>query len=120
MTDPDAPSRKEPKWREWVHWGVINLSATGSDGEEVIQYIGSGPPKDTGHHRYCFLLFEHQDKVKSERPILVNTNGEGRGGWSVHKFAKELGIDHKLVDVTYFLAEYDDYVPILYKKLSGK
>jgi len=74
MTDPDAPSRKDPKWREWVHWGVINLSATGSDGEEVIQYIGSGPPKDTGYHRYCFLLFEHKDKVKSERPILVNTN----------------------------------------------
>ncbi|KRT86697.1 hypothetical protein AMK59_307, partial [Oryctes borbonicus] len=25
MTDPDAPSRKEPKFREWHHWLVGNI-----------------------------------------------------------------------------------------------
>lgn len=25
MTDPDAPSRKNPKFREWHHWLVVNV-----------------------------------------------------------------------------------------------
>ena len=25
MTDPDAPSRKDQKFGEWYHWGVINV-----------------------------------------------------------------------------------------------
>ena len=25
MTDPDAPSRQEPKFREWHHWLVVNI-----------------------------------------------------------------------------------------------
>ena len=25
MTDPDAPSRKDPKFREWHHWLVVNI-----------------------------------------------------------------------------------------------
>lgn len=46
MTDPDAPSRKEPKFREWHHWLVVNIP--GNDvkkGETLSEYVGSGPPK---------------------------------------------------------------------------
>ena len=25
MTDPDAPSRADPKFREWHHWLVVNI-----------------------------------------------------------------------------------------------
>ena len=25
MTDPDAPSRKDPKYREWHHFLVVNM-----------------------------------------------------------------------------------------------
>lgn len=27
MTDPDAPSRQNPKYREWHHWLVVNIPA---------------------------------------------------------------------------------------------
>ncbi len=25
MTDPDAPSRAQPEFREWHHWLVVNI-----------------------------------------------------------------------------------------------
>ena len=49
--DPDAPSRKEPKFREWHHWLVGNIpGADVSKGETLSEYVGSGPPPGTGKH----------------------------------------------------------------------
>jgi len=49
MTDPDAPSRKTPQFREWYHWGVVNIRGGDvSSGETVAEYVGAGPPKGTG------------------------------------------------------------------------
>lgn len=46
MTDPDAPSRKEPIRREFRHWLVVNIPGNDvKNGETVFEYIGSGPPK---------------------------------------------------------------------------
>lgn len=46
MTDPDAPSRQEPKFREWHHWLVVNIPGNDiSKGETLSEYVGSGPPK---------------------------------------------------------------------------
>ena len=54
--DPDAPSRSDPKWGEWRHWMVFNIpGAHLAKGQEWWTYIGAGPPKDTGLHRYIFL-----------------------------------------------------------------
>lgn len=50
--------------REWVHWVRVNipgdnLPCDGKDGgEDLKAYVGSGPPKDTGLHRYVFLVFK--------------------------------------------------------------
>ena len=47
--DPDAPSRKEPKFREWHHWLVVNIPGQDvSKGETLSEYVGSGPPEGTG------------------------------------------------------------------------
>ena len=44
MTDPDAPSRSNPKFREWHHWLVVNISGSEvASGETLSEYIGSGP-----------------------------------------------------------------------------
>ena len=46
MTDPDAPSRMEPTFREFRHWLVVNIPGNDiENGETVMEYIGSGPPK---------------------------------------------------------------------------
>lgn len=82
LTDPDAPSRKEPKWSEFCHWIAIspywkNANIGELDGDcsessliqkptpdreidlldEIIEYKPPAPPKNTGKHRYVFLAF---------------------------------------------------------------
>lgn len=90
MIDPDAPSRSDPKLREWVHWLVINISDDGKveEGDEVIEYIGSKPPKRTGYHRYIFALFEQSEKIKYEEEKL-SVSANDRGNWSVKDFMKK-------------------------------
>lgn len=64
MTDPDAPSRIEPTYREFKHWVVVNIP--GSDvekGENLAEFVGSGPPMGTGLHRYVFLVYEQPRKL---------------------------------------------------------
>ena len=56
IPDPDAPSRQDPKWAEWRHWLVVNIPGTAvAQGEAISTYVGAGPPKVTGLHRYIFL-----------------------------------------------------------------
>jgi len=62
MTDPDAPSREDPKWSEFCHWissdiklpsvESIVLARTFEDStakgkKEVIEYMGPAPPDST-------------------------------------------------------------------------
>ncbi|KAL2020595.1 hypothetical protein VTK56DRAFT_8183 [Thermocarpiscus australiensis] len=76
LTDPDAPSRHDPKWAEFCHWiasGALKPDAAGraggasedpdgcvqrlSDLDEVMPYKPPAPPAKTGKHRYVFLAF---------------------------------------------------------------
>jgi len=53
LTDPDAPSRANPVRREFRHWLVGNIPGDKLDqGETLTEYVGSGPPKDTGKVEY--------------------------------------------------------------------
>lgn len=59
MTDPDATSRTNPDLREIRHWLVMNIPECAIGlGDEVIEFIGSGPQKSTGLHRYVFLVYK--------------------------------------------------------------
>lgn len=51
LTDPDAPSRKDPKFREWHHFLVTNMKGNNvGSGTVLSDYVGSGPPKGTGRY----------------------------------------------------------------------
>ena len=39
MLDPDAPSPHDPKFRNWLHWMVINIPGALADKSTVIQSI---------------------------------------------------------------------------------
>ncbi|XP_013145989.1 PREDICTED: protein D3-like isoform X1 [Papilio polytes] len=119
MTDPDAPSRKEPTFREWHHWLVGNVPGCDvSAGEVLSAYVGAGPPPDTGLHRYVFLVYKQPGKLTFDEPRLPNTSDKGRAKFSINKFATKynLGIP---VAGDFFQAKYDDYVPLLYKQLGN-
>lgn len=64
MVDPDLPSRRDPKFREWNHWLVVNIHGNDIEtGNVLIDYIPPGPPKSTGLHRYVFLVFKQTEKI---------------------------------------------------------
>lgn len=120
LTDPDAPSRAEPIYREWNHWLVANIP--GNDiaaGETLSEYIGSAPPSGTGFHRYVFLVYKQSaGQLEFSEPRLTNRSADKRGKFSMKAFAEKynLGIP---VAGNFFLAEYDDYVPEVYKQLGA-
>ncbi|KXX73637.1 Carboxypeptidase Y inhibitor [Madurella mycetomatis] len=113
LTDPDAPSRNDPKWSEFCHW-IVSATLepfprdsggchTHSRGlailDEVMPYKPPGPPEKTGKHRYVFLAFVpsngttdrlHLSKPSGRRHWGYDTNeGETKG---VREWAEENGL----------------------------
>lgn len=118
MVDPDAPSRKDPKFREVLHYLVANIPGNDvSKGETLAEYIGSGPPKDTGLHRYVFLVY-HQTKGRLQSDIKISDHSRvGRTSFSIRKFAKDNDLGEPIA-ANFYQAQYDDYVPTLHAQLS--
>jgi phosphatidylethanolamine-binding protein (PEBP) family uncharacterized protein len=59
FTDPDAPSREMPAFREFIHWMVVDIpgaSGSAADGTTVAGYVGPAPPARSGMHRYAMFL----------------------------------------------------------------
>lgn len=71
LTDPDAPSRDDPKWSEMCHWIATGLAISDdsdsscsssltlslADLDELMPYYPPGPPEKTGKHRYVLFVF---------------------------------------------------------------
>ncbi|XP_077417343.1 phosphatidylethanolamine-binding protein 1 [Vanacampus margaritifer] len=120
LTDPDAPSRKNPKFREWHHFLVVNMKGNEpSSGDVLSDYVGSGPPKGTGLHRYVWLVYSQAGALSCSERVLGNRSGDGRGQFSVGAFRRKYGLSAP-VAATCYQAEWDDYVPKLYQQLAGK
>jgi len=127
LTDPDARDREKHEFREWIHFVKINVK--GSDltnsGDVMIEYVGSGPPKGSGLHRYVWLVYEQPNggqidvaKCGQKKLIAAGGNGEGRRSWKARNFVKHNKLG-PLVAGTYYNAQYDDFVPTLYAWLQG-
>ncbi|XP_013784276.1 protein D3-like [Limulus polyphemus] len=119
MTDPDAPSRQNPKFREWHHWLVVNIPGSEVDkGEVMSQYIGSGPPKGTGLHRYIFVVYKQPGHLNPTEKRLSNNSGQHRGNFKIRDFAKKYNLGQPVAG-NFYQAQWDDYVPKLYEQLSN-
>ncbi|XP_078492357.1 protein D2 [Ciona intestinalis] len=116
MTDPDAPSRAEPKFREWYHWGVVNVPGTNiKEGQVVAEYVGAGPPEGTDLHRYVFLVYEQNGKVETSDKIGMVM--KGRDTQKIRDIANKYKLG-RLVAAACFQAQHDDYVPLMYAKFQ--
>ncbi|KAI9792482.1 MAG: hypothetical protein M1835_007848 [Candelina submexicana] len=116
LTDPDAPSRDDPKWSEMCHWIATNVPLTTStsdnaadmDGgqsagmqtvakglKEVVEYLGPSPPPKTGKHRYVFIVFEPADG-KSDTNLTAPEDrkhwGTGKARHGIRQWAGENGL----------------------------
>ncbi|KAK7791191.1 hypothetical protein R5R35_005394 [Gryllus longicercus] len=121
MTDPDAPSRATPTNREFLHWLVGNVP--GGDvarGEVLAEYVGSGPPLGTGLHRYVLLVFRQPGRMEfDDEPRRNATSRIGRPRFSVQHFADRFALEQPAVAGTYYLAQWDDYVPTLHAQFTS-
>lgn len=70
MTDLDASSRANPELREIRHWLVMNIPGCSiEDGDEIIEFIGSGAQRGTDLHRYVYLVYKQQNgKIAHNEP----------------------------------------------------
>ncbi|KAF9115724.1 hypothetical protein BGX27_006671 [Mortierella sp. AM989] len=108
MTDPDAPSRSNPKMREYRHWVLSNLSGSSdfqpanvSQGTVVTPYMGPAPPSGSGPHRYIFLLYKQTPST--DISALSSSLNSDRAGFKAKQFTSQAGLE--LVGANYFFAE---------------
>ncbi|XP_032526487.2 protein D3-like [Danaus plexippus] len=118
FTDPDNYDGPELVYREWHHWLVVNIP--GSDvaqGDVLSGYIGSGPPEGTGIHRYVYILYKQPGKLVFDEKRLGNKSIDGRAAFSTKKFAEKYNLGAPVAG-NFYRAQFDDYVPLLYKSLG--
>lgn len=119
MNDPDAPSREDPKFGEWHHWMVGNISGNDvSSGDVIAAFVGSGPPPNTGLHRYVFVVYKQQGREAFEGlPRIPNTSADKRAKTKVRDIVAKYNLG-PLVAGNFYFAEFDDYCPKLYKQMG--
>merc|ERR1712087_136620 len=94
MTDPDAPSKELPLFREFIHWVVTEVPLEGDTlvvekGNTCVPWVGFAPPCKSGFHRYVFLVYKQvvADPAKGLTAALGS-----RGGKKAALAAKEAGL----------------------------
>ncbi|USP76915.1 Carboxypeptidase Y inhibitor [Curvularia clavata] len=116
LTDPDAPSRDNPKWSEMCHWIASNASVTQDtfsilplpefglsehhesteELTDIMPYKPPGPPPKTGKHRYVFLVFAPKngttEPLYPSKPQDRKHWGTGKEGGGVREWATENGL----------------------------
>ncbi|KAH7379236.1 phosphatidylethanolamine-binding protein [Phaeosphaeria sp. MPI-PUGE-AT-0046c] len=116
LTDPDAPSRDDPKWSEMCHWIATNVTLSPSDNsysilplpefgltttshaspDDVVEYKPPGPPKKTGKHRYVFIVFAPRNGTSEtlwlEKPGERKHWGTGKERGGVRDWAGRNGL----------------------------
>lgn len=124
LTDPDAPSRRNPKWSEMCHWiaalstPVTSPSVSSSSVSfempqymeigspmDILPYKAPGPPPQTGYHRYVFLLFSG-DNSNLTVPTDRKNWGMGKKGKGVKQWAKSQGL--QVVGANFFYARHKE------------
>jgi len=108
LTDPDAISREQPIFREFVHFAALNVKATvinaNSCGDVALEYAGPAPPYNSGLHRYVWLIYSQEELMDTE-PLTKYL--DGRGGKKVNGWAKDNGLT--LVAANVFESQWDEH-----------
>ncbi|KAI9746067.1 MAG: hypothetical protein M1818_000748 [Claussenomyces sp. TS43310] len=110
LTDPDAPSRKKPKWSEMCHWIAVGGRADGEQGS-LVDYKPPGPPPGTGKHRYVFVLLKGDTSSLTEPSDRQHWGfgkpggKKGRKTHGVQDWADREGLE--IVGANWFEAEHE-------------
>ncbi|MCL6384591.1 hypothetical protein EXT61_23725, partial [Pectobacterium parmentieri] len=97
MTDPDAPSKQDPKFGEWRHWVTtgVKLPKAGSGVTFAAKtkpastpYEPPAPPPGSGPHRYVVLMFQEPEGFTiPPDAVECKADLDSRPKWNAMKFA---------------------------------
>lgn len=77
--------------------------------------VGAVPRKNTGLHRYVFLLFEQKGGRREFKETFITSRDATRTRFSVREFMARYHFTQP-VAVNFFYAKYDESVPALLNK----
>ncbi|RXG59213.1 39S ribosomal protein L38, mitochondrial [Armadillidium vulgare] len=106
---------------EMIHWFIGNIP--GNDvkkGEEIVDYMQPIPPKGTGFHRYCFVLYKQNKKLdfsryRKDKPCLSLQERN----FKTFDFYKEFEDDLTPAGLSWFQADYDETLINFFHKTLG-
>jgi len=120
MTDPDAPSKELPLFREFIHFVAteVPLAADGTlavaDGNLVVPYVGCGPPCNSDLHRYIFLVYAQPGADPAD---ALNTALGDRGGKKAALAAADAGLGDPIAYGA-FVSQWDESVDALHEAIG--
>ncbi|RGP61086.1 hypothetical protein FLONG3_10641 [Fusarium longipes] len=100
LTDPDAPSRDDPKWSEFCHWiattSISHSKKSKHHLKSLVKYKAPAPPPKTGKHRYVFFAFVAAngttEKLHLTKPKARKHWGSEDSGHGVREWAHQNGL----------------------------
>lgn len=106
MVDNDPPVA----FRQVRHWLVVNIK--GSDittGQNITEFLSSGPPKNHGMHKYLFLLYKQPKQIEFDIPKTSAKSRCHRYKFNTNEFAKKYNLGDPIAG-NFYQAEWDLYV----------
>ncbi|KAI6857596.1 dynamin GTPase [Hortaea werneckii] len=112
LTDPDAPSRKNPEWAQVCHWITTSPPNYGNAHDEhfdsdlatkhphwkdIMPYKPPGPPPKTGKHRYVFVVLAPANGTKEGLRLVKPADrqhwGYEKADLGLREWAEEMGLE---------------------------
>lgn len=115
MVDPDIPI-KDTAAEAWNHYTIVNVPGDKVDqGQVLSEWIPPAPPKDTGIHRYIWLVLEQTRPIASGTPSQSNT--DFNRVINFHEFLKQHQLKPK--GISFHRTQFDQDVADLYAGWGG-
>jgi phosphatidylethanolamine-binding protein (PEBP) family uncharacterized protein len=86
LIDRDAPKRSDNIYKYWLHFMVVNITNDVDSGNIIMNFESSTPPKNSGYHRYYFVLLKQNKHIDG---LIIND----RKNFSLSKFMKDYDSD---------------------------
>lgn len=124
MIDVDSPSRTDRSFGPFLHWLVFNIPTPGDwrKGDQIVEYVGTGPTPGTGLHRYVILVYKQPQGKRIENITetrATNKDMAGRPHFDLKQFLTKYGFTEPAWAGNFFQSRFDDYVPLLHAQLGS-
>jgi phosphatidylethanolamine-binding protein (PEBP) family uncharacterized protein len=120
LTDPDAISRSNPIFREFIHLVVANIRGDNvAAGDVIASYIGPAPPFNSGKHRYIWCLYRQSEALTAEEIAAASAHFAQRGGIKHHAWVRsQAKLRSDPVGLGLFLSEYHEACDAIHSAIN--